>query len=53
MDFDRMIGETCEECHGEANVDARDDLVDVDHATEDAAIREAGVDFMFQESNVG
>ncbi len=39
MDLDRVIGEACEECNSEADIDACDD-VNVDHTTEDAAIRE-------------
>jgi hypothetical protein len=46
MDLDRVIGEACEEYNGKANVKARDD-VNVYHATEDAAIRETSIDFMF------
>ena len=53
MYLDRVIGETCEECDGEANFNAGNDDVNVYHATEDAAIRETRVGFMFHESGVG
>ena len=52
MDFDRVIGESCEECDGEANIDTCDDI-NIDHTAEDAAIGEACVGFMFHESGVG